>query len=144
MMYDRQSGQWTTLSGRDHTFVAAHASGGQIYGLRANGVIVKVFGGTEDTTMDYESTVDFSETFTKRIEAVRFRGSGDARVELKAIEDTSTIHTDGTVDMDSDYWPDKSVYTPHWLETEAIRYRIAGKATVRAIMFEVDKGSTET
>lgn len=143
LMYDKQSQQWTTLSQRDHSFTAAYNTGGYIYGLR-NGSIVRLFNSTEDTTMDYESTVSFNESVTKRIEALRARGTGQARVELKAIEDPDTILADGDVDMDSTYWPDKSIYAPSWLDTEAIRYRIAGKATVRAIIFEVDKGSTES
>jgi hypothetical protein len=138
-----EGGQWTTLAQRDHSFTAAYATGGFIYGLR-DGSILKLFGSDESATMDYESTVDFSEGYTKRIEAVRVRGSGDVRVELKAIEDTDQILTAGDVNLDSNYWPDKTVYTPSWLDTEAIRYRVAGKATVRGIIFEVDKGSTET
>ena len=143
LMYNKGNGQWTTLSQRDHAFTAVHAVGGYTYGLR-NGSIVKLFGSDDDTTMDYESTASFNESFTKRVEAVRVRGTGSVHVELKAIEDTSTILASGDLDLDSEYWPDKTVYTPAWVDTEALRYRISGKATVRAILFEVDKGSTES
>ena len=138
-----EGGQWVTLAQRDHAFTAAYAESGNIYGLR-DGSIVKLFGSDEDATMDYEGTVNFSEGYTKRIEAVRVRGSGEVRVELKAIEDTDEILSAGAINLDSNYWPDKTVYTPSWLDTEALRYRVSGKATVRGIIFEVDKGSTES
>lgn len=136
-------GQWVTLAQRDHAFTAAYSESGNIYGLR-DGSILKLFGSDEDATMYYEGTVSFDESYTKRIEALRARGSGTVRVELMPIEDTNEILSAGELDLDSTYWPDKTIYTPSWLDTEALRYSVAGKATVRGIIFEVDKGSTET
>ena len=136
-------GQWVTLAQRDHAFTAAYSESGNIYGLR-EGSILKLFGSDEDATMYYEGTVSFDESYTKRIEALRARGSGTVRVELMPIEDTNEILSAGELDLDSNYWPDKTIYAPSWLDTEALRYSVAGKATVRGIIFEVDKGSTET
>lgn len=138
-----EGGQWVTLAQRDHAFSAAYSARGFIYGLR-DGSIVKLFGSDDDATVDYEGTVDFNEGYTKRIEALRARGSGTVRIELKSIEDTDEIISAGDLNLDSTYWPDKTIYTPSWLDTEALRYRVSGKATVRGIIFEVDKGSTET
>ena len=143
LMYDRNDGEWTTLSANDFAFTAVHAVGGYIYGLR-NGAIVKIFGSYDDTTMDYEGTTDFGEAAVKRIESLRLYGSGDARVELRAIEDEAEILSNGTVQMDSGYEPERTIYAPAWLNTEAIRYRITGKGRIRSIMFEVEKGSTES
>lgn len=143
LVYDFRTGQWTTLSAEEHSFDSVYVDGGEIYGSR-QGSIVKLFGSDDDTTMDYEGTADFSDSATKRIESMRLYGSGSARVELKSIEDTATILTDGTVNMASGYEPDRTVYAPAWLNTEALRYRITGKGAIRSMMFEVEKGSTES
>lgn len=144
LVYDFRSGQWVTLSSAEHSFVSAYSYGGEVYGLRSNGVIVKLFGSSDNATMDYEGTTDFGEANVKRIESMRLYGSGEARVEIRAIEDEPDILTNGDVDMSSGYEPDRTVYAPAWLNTEALRYRITGKGSIRTIMFEVEKGSTES
>lgn len=144
LVFDINDRKWTELSEQEHKFGSVFASGGEIYGQRANGVIVKLFGSGALLTMDYISAMDFSETYTKRIEAVRLRGTGTARLELMSAEDEDTIVSYGDLDLDDSLWVNKTVYAPVWVDTEALKYRIAGKPTVRAIMFELDKGSSES
>jgi len=143
LVLDFRTNEWTTLSEREHSFTSVTVIGGEIYGLKTNGAIVKLFDSDEYATMDYEGTTDFGESYIKKIESLRLYGSGDVRVELRAIEDEATILTDAEVDLSSTYELDRTVYAPAWLNTEALRYRITGKGQVRSIMFEVEKGSTE-
>jgi hypothetical protein len=143
LVYDFVSQQWSTLAARDHSFTAVHEIGGNVFGLR-DGSIVKLFGGDEDATMVYKGVTSFNEADTKRVEALRFHGTGQCLVTISSSEDPDTDDTVGEVDMNTGYEPDRISYPPAWLSTEAVSYKIAGKATVRSIMFTVEQANTET
>ena len=130
------------MSAHEHSFESVHINGGEIYGSRG-GVIVKVFGSDDDSAIDYEGTMSFASAETKHIEAIKFTGLGTATVRVSQIEDTDVSDTEGEVDMDSVSDQDRMVYPPAWLYTAALRYRISGKPTIRAMMVEVISASTE-
>jgi len=141
LRFDTRSSKWTTLS--DAYVRSAHKEReGEIYAVR-NGSIVKLYGSTNEyDSMNYEvAGVTFATAQLKNIESAHFYGSGELSVIMKDVDGTELVNT--TVDMDSTYRPDSTVYLPAYADLLGLRMSISGTGVVRDVMFELAVSRTE-
>jgi len=135
--------QWTTLSAQEYAFTSVYRTGGEVYGLR-NGAIMKMFGSDDDSPWIYKAALTFGEPNAKHVEGAYFYGEGTALVEISTIEEENVVDSTGEIDMSSNYEPDRVAYSPAWIHTEAIIYKVSGKSTIRSIMFSLDQVNSES
>jgi len=138
LVFDIRSSQWSTLSKERHTFNAVWETGGHVYGVRDNN-IVKIFG-DDPANIDYTGVDTFAEVDYKRIEAIRFSGSGQLTCSL--YDEDNNFLISGYLDLDTGVRSDKTIYTPAWTEVESIRYKLSGKGEIRSIMFDLEAANT--
>lgn len=138
LVFDIRSTQWSTLSEARHSFESIWCTGGEIYALREN-TIVQVFG-AEKANIDYTGANTFGQADFKRVESLRFNGSGQVRCIL--LDEYGEVLSESDLDLDSGVRFDKTIYTPAWSEVESIQYKISGKGEIRSIMFDLEAANT--
>lgn len=138
LVFDIRSRQWSTLSEARHSFSAIWATGGEIYGLRDQ-TIVKLFG-ADPANIDYTGANTFADAEFKRVEAIRFNGTGTLTCQL--YDEYDNLLSQGELKLDSQVRFDKTIYAPTWAEVESIKYKLSGKGEVRSIMFDLELANT--